>query len=167
MGKIAIWAASTGKNLELAQLFAEEVKKQGCDTDIIDLCELGFPLFTPEVAATSRPLPGMDELMERLSSADGWVVCAPEYNGLTPPSLSNVVAWLSKEGDDFRDLFNCKPCALATASGGGGEYAITAMRMQFTYLGVTLIGRVVISKSWKGANPESIEAVVERLLSII
>lgn len=167
MGKIAIWAASTGKNMELAEKFSAEVENQGHEADIVDLIGLDFPLFTPELAATIMPLDGMEDLMQRLSSADAWVICAPEYNGLTPPSLANTVAWLSKEGDDFRALFNCKPVGLSTHSGGGGEYAISAMRLQFGYLGSTVVGRVVISKSWKEANPESITAVVESLSAII
>jgi len=167
MGKVAIWAASTGKNMELAEKFADEIKLQGHDADIVDLCGLEFPLFSPKLAATIMPLDGMADLMLRLSSADAWVVCAPEYNGLNPPSLANTVAWLSKEGDDFRALFHEKPVGLATASGGGGEYVITAMRMQFAYLGCTVVGRVVISKSWKEANPESITAVVDSLNKLI
>ncbi len=167
MAKIAIWAASTGKNMELAEKFAAEIKSLGIEADIVDLCELEFPLFTPKAATEETPLAGMSELMERLGSADGWVVCAPEYNGLTPVTLSNTVAWLSKEGEEFRALFNGTPVALASASGGGGEYAITAMRMQFGYLGCTVIGRVVISKSWKEANPESIADVAGRLGGLV
>jgi NAD(P)H-dependent FMN reductase len=153
--------------MELAEKFAEEVENKGFEADIVDLCGLNFPLFTPELARTIMPLDGMSELMQRLSSADAWVICAPEYNGLTPPSLANTVSWLSKEGEDFRALFNGKPVGLATASGGGGEYIISAMRMQFAFLGCTIVGRVVISKSWKEANPASITAVVDSLSKLI
>ena len=167
MAKIAIWAASTGKNMELSQKFAEDIQAKGHESDIIDLCGLDFPMFTPERAANGADIEGMSDLMERLSASDAWVIVAPEYNGLTPPSLSNTVAWLSKQGDDFRALFNGRPVGLATASGGNGEYVITGMRIQFGYLGCTVLGRVVIAKSWKEANPDSIATVVNDLLAIV
>ena len=53
-----------------------------------------------------------------LFKIEKWVICAPEYNGSIPPILSNFIAWLSISGDDFRNLFNGQPIAIATFSGG-------------------------------------------------
>ena len=163
MGAILILAASTGNNLELSRMWASVADEEGHSSEIIDLCSLGFALFTPALQKAGAP-DGLRELEGKMAAADAWVICAPEYNGSIPPSLNNVIAWLSTNGDDFRGLFNGKPVGLSTHSGGGGNSVIAAMRMQFSYLGCNIIGRSVLSSGSKAANPDAMKSILSQLI---
>jgi NAD(P)H-dependent FMN reductase len=99
-----------------------------------------------------------------LSTTPRWVICAPEYNGSIPPCLSNAIAWLSVQGDDFRGLFNGRPIAIATHSGGGGMEALISMRIQLAHLGAEVVGRQLLSNYAKPANDDSINDLLQRLL---
>jgi len=165
MGRLVALYASTGKNADLAKSCAEIAQKLGHETQLVDVCGLDFPLYTPEVEEANEHIYGLVELMETLSASDGWVVCAPEYNGSMPPVLNNMIAWLSREGDDFRKLFRFRRVALATVSGGGGQTCITAMRLQFAHLGCTVLGRTLVINKHRPKNQTSIQVVIEELMS--
>ena len=105
----------------------------------------------------------MAELKKQMGDADSWMIIAPEYNGSMPPTLNNVVAWLSTEWQDFRALFNRRMVGLATHSGGGGAHVIMAMRQMFSFLGCIVIGRNCIANKNKEANPETIEDMIGQL----
>lgn len=166
MADILVIAASDGNNLELAELFSSTGSKMGHEMSVLELGSLDLPLFTPQLLSTAGAPAGLATLEGEMSQADGWVVCAPEYNGSMPPTLNNAIAWLSTEGSDFRSLFNATPVALATYSGGGGTNVIAAMRMQFSYLGSNVIGRSVVANSNKAANPEAVTALIEQLVTM-
>jgi chromate reductase, NAD(P)H dehydrogenase (quinone) len=164
MGAILILAASTGNNLELARLWASVADEESHSYEIVDLCSLDFPLFTPALQKAGAP-DGLSKLESKMAAADAWVICAPEYNGSIPPSLNNAIAWLSTNGEDFRGLFNGKAVGLSTYSGGGGDSVIAAMRMQFSYLGCNIIGRSVLSNRNKEANPDAMKYIISQLIS--
>ena len=164
MGGILILAASTGNNLELSRIWASIADEEGHSSEIVDLCSLGFALFTPALQKAGAP-DGLRELEAKMAAADAWIICAPEYNGSIPPSLNNTIAWLSTNGDDFRGLFNGKPVGLSTQSGGGGDSVIAAMRMQFSYLGCNIIGRSILSRDSKAANPDAMKSIISQLIS--
>ena len=92
---------------------------------------------------------------------------APEYNGSIPPTLSNTIAWLSTQTDDFRSLFTLKPVAIATHSGGGGQKVLVAMRLQLGHLGATVLGRELLTTSKKPLNEQSARAVLEQLKALM
>jgi len=165
MGRLVALHASTGKNADLAKSCAELALELGHEADIVDICGLDFPLYTPETEAANEQIHGLMELMDALSASDGWIVCAPEYNGSMPPVLNNMIAWLSRQGDDFRKLFRLRRVALATVSGGGGQTCITAMRLQVAHLGCTVLGRTLIINKHRPKNQASIQKVIEELMS--
>ena len=98
-----------------------------------------------------------------LEGGDAWFVFAPEYNGSYPPVLNNAIAWLSRDGDDFRRIFRDRIVALGTHSGGGGPHVIMAMRMQFSFLGCIVIGRSLVTNKKKKANPDTIRAIISSM----
>ncbi len=159
-----ILAASNGHNLTLATHVAQEAELQGHAFHVMDLVDLGLPLYSPaaEVAGGGAH-PGVDALAHQLRCLGRLWVCAPEYNGSLPPTLNNALAWLSRSSDDFRELFNGLPVALATHSGGGGQKVLSAMRLQFAHLGCSVLGRELLSTGQKPANPASISAMVAEL----
>ena len=113
---LIVLTASNGENLQLAERFVQAAAAQNASAELIDLTELNLPLFTPRVKAAG-PGPNLATLHDQLHQTPRWVICAPEYNGSIPPSLTNAIAWLSVTDDDFRSLFNGRAIAMATFSG--------------------------------------------------
>lgn len=158
-----ILSATHGTNLDLAKAFAAEATKQGASAEVVSLPELQLPLYDSLVSEAG---PGLATLEQALKQHKGLVICAPEYNGSIPPVVTNAIAWLSVSTDDFRALFNGRPVALATHSGGGGNKVALAMRQQLSHLGCTVVGREVVATSQKAANPEAIAALVTQLTAL-
>jgi NAD(P)H-dependent FMN reductase len=159
---LLVIAASNGDNLKLAQRFATAGTARGLRASVLDLVALDLPLYTPAAQAAGTP-PGVVGLQQQLAAAERWVICAPEYNGSTPPVLTSAIAWLSVQGDDFRALFNGRPVAIATHSGGGGHTVLAALRLQLAHLGAHVVGRQLVSNAHQPAKDDSIDDIVRRL----
>jgi chromate reductase len=129
---------------------------------VVDLTALDLPLFTPRAMAAGTP-DGLAALQVQLNAAPRWVICAPEYNGSIPPVLTSAIAWLSVQGDDFRALFNGRPVAIATHSGGGGHTLMAALRLQLAHLGAHVVGRQLVSNASQGASDATINDLLQRL----
>ena len=162
---VLVIAASNGFNLELAERFAAAARAQGQNAEVLDLTAIELPLFTPRAQAADAPA-ALADLQAQLSAAPRWVICTPEYNGSIPPVLTSAIAWLSVQGDDFRALFNGRPVAMATHSGGGGHTVLTALRLQLAHLGAHVVGRQLVSNKSQPAKDESISDLVARLLHL-
>lgn len=159
---VLVIAASNGQNLQLAERFAAAARQQGQRAEVLDLTAIDLPLFNPRAQAAGTP-PELAGLQARLAAAPRWVICAPEYNGSIPPVLTSAIAWLSVQGDDFRALFNGRPVAIASHSGGGGHTVLTALRLQLAHLGAHVVGRQLVSNSSHPAKDDSIADLVRRL----
>ena len=158
-------AASNGENLKLAHRFVETAEAKGARALCLDLTTVDLPVFTPRSKGRASQHV-LDDLEQRLSNATRWVICAPEYNGSIPPVLSNAVAWLSVQGNDFRALFNGRPVAIASVSGGEGWSCCCHCASSSTHLGAQVVGRQMLSNSSKPARQETIDDLVNRLLQL-
>ena len=161
---VLVITASNGENLKLAERFQASTRSLGQKAELLDLTTLDLPLFTPRAQAAHGIPTAIAPLQKLLATTPRWVICAPEYNGSIPPCLSNAIAWLSVQGDDFRGLFNGRPIAIATHSGGGGMEALISMRIQLAHLGAEVVGRQLLSNYAKPANDDSIDDLLQRLL---
>ncbi|QPN64845.1 NAD(P)H-dependent oxidoreductase [Synechococcus sp. CBW1004] len=160
---VLVIAASNGENLKLAERFAAAARQAGHSADVLDLTAIDLPLFTPRSQATLTAPPALAALQAQLAAAPRWVICTPEYNGSIPPVLTSAIAWLSVQGDDFRALFNGRPVAIATHSGGGGHTVLTALRLQLAHLGAHVVGRQLVSNKLQPAKDDSIADLIQRL----
>ncbi|MFF0489614.1 NADPH-dependent FMN reductase [Nocardia sp. NPDC004068] len=90
------------------------------------------PAFVPG----DRPdPPAVAELRERLAAADAVLFCAPEYAGLIPGSLKNLLEW-TVGGADLHE----KPVAwINVAAEGRGEGAVASLRTVLGYVGATIV----------------------------
>jgi chromate reductase len=159
---LLVIAASNGENLKLAERFAAAGRAQGLSAAVVDLTAVDLPLFTPRAMAAGTP-DGLAALQAQLNAAPRWVICAPEYNGSIPPVLTSAIAWLSVQGDDFRALFNGRPVAIATHSGGGGHTLMAALRLQLAHLGAHVVGRQLVSNASQCASDATINDLLQRL----
>jgi NAD(P)H-dependent FMN reductase len=163
---ISIIVASNNKNLELAQELDGIAQEMGQTTTIIDLVEQELPLYTPKAQEEKGIPENILELAEVFTKSKAMIFVAPEYNGGIPPALTNIIAWLSVSGDDWRACFNGKSAMLATHSGGGGQYVLLAMRTQLSYIGMNVVGRQIITNYKKPFNPDSARGVIQQLIKI-
>ena len=163
MARFLMITATSGTNRELADVFASTAIEKGHEAEIVDLVEMDLPMFTMVRSKDPESAPDISDLILSMTEADAWVVIAPEYNGSMPPTLNNVVAWMSMDWQNFRTMCTGKPVGLATHSGGGGAHVIMAMRQQFSFIGADVIGRACLSGRDKEANPETIDAMIDNL----
>ncbi len=91
---IAIITASNNKNLDLAYKIDDIVQKLGQKTEIIDLVAEDLPLYTSKAQELGIP-ETVTKLSQKLISAEKMIFVAPEYNGGIPPTLTNLLAWVS------------------------------------------------------------------------
>ena len=164
MKQIVIVLASSNANKKLAHSLINELEIRGAENDLISLVDFELPMYTSAYEEDWGVPEAIQELHARLKRADGIVFVSPEYNGGIPPILSNMIAWISRLNDDWRQAFNGKPAAMATHSGSSGNTLMNALRCQLSYLGMNVLGRQIITTPSKPLSPTSKTAVVEMLL---
>lgn len=157
--------ASLNNNAKLTETLAEEWSRLGGEPHIINIVDLDLPLYSTRAEDLGLP-DAAAEASRRMIKADALVFIAPEYNGSIPPSLTNLIAWISRSGDDWRGAFNNKAAVVATHSGGGGIKVLEAMRSQLSHLGANVLGRVIHTHFKKELNPDSATAVLSQLMSL-
>ena len=163
---LLVITASNGENLQLAKRFLKIGEQLGTKAELLDLTSLDLPLYNPRTHAQTGIPPLVKSLSSQMGAIPYWVICAPEYNGSIPPIFTSALAWLSVQGDDFRYLFNGKPIAMATFSGGGGMELLLSLRIQLTHLGAQVVGRQLLSNNNKPAEDSSIQDLLERLMQM-
>lgn len=162
MKHVTIITASDGKNLALAQKFSATLKEQGAQVHLLDLVALGLPLYTSR--ATQKGADLLAPLQNELA-AQAFVFVGPEFNGGLPPVLTNFFAWASTSSKDWRQHFNAKRAAVATHSGGDGTLFLAALRLQLSYIGMTVVGRQLSSNDRKEVDPKSLTDICQQLLA--
>ena len=117
MKNILLISATSGNNYKLAQELEVLLKTKDVNCNLIRLDDFSIPLYDPQKEETisSEDISKLDELFQ---SADGFIFCAPEYNGSIPPILTNAIAWISVKTSNWRGAFNGKSALICTHSGG-------------------------------------------------
>ena len=166
--KLLVIAASNGENLKLAKRFLLAGKELNYSCELLDLTESqnDLPIFNPRHNSKEKAPDNLHLINAQMESHSHWVICAPEYNGSIPPILTNAIAWLSVQGKDFRSLFNERPIAIASFSGGGCMELLLSMRIQLTHLGALVLGRQLTSNKSKIAEDQSIKEILSQLLQL-
>jgi len=72
-----------------------------------------LPHFNPDLDKENPP-PAIADLRAKIESADGILICTPEYVFSIPAALKNAIEWMVST-----TLFSEKPVALITASSAG------------------------------------------------
>ena len=157
---ISIITASNNNNLKLAQSFEQAFSDQDKATRLYDLVAEDLPLYTPKYHKENGTPERVVALVDELLKASGFVFVGPEYNGGIPPTLSNLIAWVSVSTKSWRDCFNGKTAAIGTHSGSGGMLFLASLRLQLSYIGLNVLGRQIHTHYQKELNPDSLAAIV-------
>ena len=165
---LLVITASNGENLKLAERFLVAGKNLNYSCDLLDLTksEHDLPIFNPRHNSKDQAPRNLESINIQMENHSHWVICAPEYNGSIPPIFTNAIAWLSVQGKDFRSLFNERPIAIASFSGGGCMELLLSMRIQLTHLGALVLGRQLTSNKSKIAEDKSIDDILNQLLQL-
>ena len=155
MSKILIISATKGTNLVLANKIGEFVNLKH---EIISLEDFNIPLYKPKTKLQ------MNDTIENLSKdfiqSDGFIFCAPEYNGGSPPILTNAITWLSVITNNWRDVFLNKKALIATHSGGAGFRFLSTFRVQLEHLGSIVFPRNIVVNREKKFNSQSVKNII-------
>ena len=158
-----VFFASQGKNMELAQRIGDELMSQSKQFELIDLVGLELPLYDERQEEKYKPSEKLEVVLSKMKASSSQVFIAPEYNGSVPPVLNNFIAWTSRASKDWRECFNEKKCLIATHSGGGGAHVLMSMRSQFSFIGMNVLGRQLLTNYNKELSEESLKASVRQL----
>ena len=101
--KILIVSATKSKNYTLGEKISGLLNE---DHEMISLEDYPLPLFVPGGEKADEAV--ISELVSKFENVDGFIFCAPEYNGSIPPILSNLISWISVSTDQWREVFNGK-----------------------------------------------------------
>ena len=155
MHKILIVSATSGSNLRLAKRLE---KSLDIEKEIVNLEDFIMPLYTPKVGKVSDEK--INDLCSKFSQSNGLIFCAPEYNGGSPPILTNTITWLSVISNNWRDAFLNKKALIATHSGGAGGRFLSTFRIQLEHLGVIVYPRTIMVNKGNEFNERSAKNIL-------
>lgn len=161
-----ILVASLNENMKLAHTIEKSLETMGIQSQIINLVDLDITLYDSAKELNDGIPSKIVTLSEQMKNASGYIVVSPEYNYSIPPSLTNVIAWLSRSGENFRELFTLKYVQLATHSGSGGNDVCNAMRSQFSKLGAIVAPREIVATYDKKVEEGSLKRILTQFVGI-
>ncbi len=130
--KVLAICGSTRKesvNLHILQRIAEMYEKE-MDISIFTQIDQ-LPHFNPDLDTDTAP-EAVISFRKQIESADGLLVCTPEYVFSLPSSFKNAIEWLVST-----TLLTNKPAALVTAS-SSGQKAHEALQLVMRTVGAKL-----------------------------
>lgn len=161
-----IFVSSLNENMKLAGVLQKQLEELGKESQIINLVDLNLPLYDSFKEENDGIPKEINFLIEQMKAVNGYIFITPEYNFSLPPVLVNTIAWISRVGDDFRELFTLKTIQLATHSGGGGIDVSNAMRNQFVRLGSIVMPREIITTYQTPLREESSKKILKQFIQI-
>ena len=166
MKNILLVSATSGKNYKLAQEIESLLKNKKINYNLIKLDDFSIPLYNPQIEKEieSKDISKVDKLFQ---DANGFIFCAPEYNGSIPPILTNAIAWISVKTSNWRGAFNGKSALICTHSGGAGNNFKSSLRIQLNHLGVIVLPRTISKTDTSPLKKESVSKILDQLIAII
>lgn len=140
----------------------------GADTHLLDLRELGLPMYDPDdEAATESTLRMVDELYE----ANGLLWSSPLYQGSISGAFKNALDWLRLLGDREPAYLSDKVIGLISAAGGAQglqaintmEFCVRALRGWAVPLAVPVAGAGRVFDETGRPRDEAIERQLKML----
>lgn len=96
-----------------------------------------------------------------LVSSDAIIWCSPEYNGGVSPIITNMIAWVSRIGEDWKEGFDGKKTLICSSSGGNGNNFVKGFSIQLSYLGANILERSLIKTKKNGIKPDEFTEVLD------
>jgi NAD(P)H-dependent FMN reductase len=144
--------------IRLANYVVAGLLARGADAELIDAKAVGLPILErmyKEYPAGAAPA-AMQELAQKIRTADGFVFVTGEYNWGMQPGLKNLT-------DHFLEEWFWRPAAIASYSAGrlAGVRAATAWHGTLSEMGMTVISSTLAVGSISRALSEDAAPVGE------
>ena len=167
MKNILIVSATLNNNYKLAKQLKKLIDQEA-NVTVISLEDYDFPVYTEKVF--DKYVKSNQNTIEKLTkyfiNNQGIIICAPEYNGSTPPIVNNAIAWISTTTKYWRDAFNDKIALIATSSGGPGTKYTTIMKLQMEHLGCVVMPRSISVNKSNPLNIESTKKILKKFINL-
>jgi FMN reductase len=98
------------------ELALEGSAAAGASVELLDLRELGLPMYSPELEADSPPV--VRKLLDTCYEANGMLWSSPMYNGSVSGSFKNAIDWLHMLGTREPPYLHDEVIGLISAAGG-------------------------------------------------
>src|SRR6201998_4802411 len=126
--------------IRLAHYVVSELFGRGADVELIDAKAVGLPILErmyKEYPRGTAPAP-LEQLAEKIRSADGFVFITGEYNWGVQPGLKNLT-------DHFLEEWFWRPAAIVSYSAGrlSGARSATAWRATLWERGMIVISSTI------------------------
>lgn len=110
---------------KVSKWLLRQLEKRGNEVVILNLADNPFPLWDESFWREGSELQKfMQPTLDLLSSAEGLVIVSPEWGGMVPAALKNVLLFLGQHHVGH------KPCLLVGISAiRGGAYPVAELRM--------------------------------------
>ena len=165
MKNLLIISSTKNSNFQLSQEIKSFFdKKESISSSIISLEEFDLPLFKPSLEENfkknnSFPI-DIEKVKNKILSSDAIIWCSPEYNGGVSPILTNVIAWISRATDDWKDGFKDKHSLICTSSGGNGLNFVKGFSLQLNYLGSHVMEESIVKTNKKEIDICEFESIL-------
>ena len=167
MKNILIVSSTKNSNYQLPN----EIKgffdyKKDISSSIISLEEFDLPLYNPgleEKFIKTNSFPDdIEKVKNLILNTDALIWCSPEYNGGISPILTNVIAWISRATDDWKEGFKDKHSLICTSSGGNGLNFIKGFSLQLSYLGSIVMDESIVKTKKKDLDIKEFENILSK-----
>ena len=120
-------------NTRLAQLAAETIRANGGEVDLATMAAFAARSYNADVQASEGSPAEAEELRDRITASDAFVIASPEYNASVPGVLKNSIDWVSRFSPQ---PFNERDGLLISASPSmvGGNRGLWALRVPLEHL---------------------------------
>jgi NAD(P)H-dependent FMN reductase len=126
--------------IRLADFIVERLRGRGCDVELIDAKAVDLPMLDrmyKEYPRGHAPV-ALEQLAEKICTADGFVFVVGEYNWGVQPGLKNLT-------DHFLEEWFWRPAAIASYSGGrlSGARSATAWHGTLSEMGMVVVSSTI------------------------
>jgi NAD(P)H-dependent FMN reductase len=126
--------------IRLADFIVERLRGRGCDVELIDAKAADLPMLDrmyKEYPRGHAPV-ALEQLAEKIRTADGFVFVTGEYNWGVQPGLKNLT-------DHFLEEWFWRPAAIASYSGGrlSGARSATAWHGTLSEMGMVVASSTI------------------------
>ena len=172
MKNILIISSTKNTNFQLSK----EIKaffndKNDVDCSLINLEDFNLPLFTPTLEKNfkdNKNFPdNIGKIKEFIVSSNGIIWCSPEYNGGISPILTNMIAWISRATDDWKEGFQNKNSLICSSSGGNGTNFVKGFTLQLNYLGSVVMDCSIIRTNKKDIDKAEFSETLSKFYQTI
>ena len=126
--------------IRLADFVVERLRGRGCEVELIDAKAVNLPMLDrmyKEYPRGHAPA-ALEQLAEKIRTADGFVFVVGEYNWGVQPGLKNLT-------DHFLEEWFWRPAAIASYSGGrlSGARSATAWHGILSEMGMVVVSSTI------------------------